>query len=246
MEPIYLATFLVALISSIFSGLAGGGGGFIMSPYWLLAGLSPAQGANVGAFTALGMGASSLVAFRKTGYLPKGVRLTVLLAVVTIAASIVGALVLPKIDVSSFKTALALLTFASLPLLFVKRSHTHRFAQHRNIGIGLMILLLIVSSVIMSSAFSLLIAIVLIGFFDLSTLQTTALRRLVTLSQSAVLFAVLTVQGFFIWQHSLAGIIGGSIGSYIGTKFAISNGETFAKWALAIGALIGAVALLLT
>ena len=35
MDIIYLATFLVAFISSILSGVAGGGGGFVMSPYWL-------------------------------------------------------------------------------------------------------------------------------------------------------------------------------------------------------------------
>ena len=33
MDILYLATFLVALISSILSGIAGGGGGFVMSPY---------------------------------------------------------------------------------------------------------------------------------------------------------------------------------------------------------------------
>lgn len=36
MEFIYIATFFVALISSILSGMAGGGGGFIMAPYWLI------------------------------------------------------------------------------------------------------------------------------------------------------------------------------------------------------------------
>lgn len=245
MEPIYLATFLVALVSSIFSGLAGGGGGFIMSPYWLIAGLSPAQGANVGSFTAIGMGVSSLVAFRKSKHLPKDTKLVVFLSIVTVLASFIGALVLPKIDVSLFTNTLAWVTIAALPLLFIKRSNSHRFIKHRNAGIILLALLLFVSSIIMSSAFSILIALVMMSFLDLSVLQMTALRRLVTLSQSIVLFIFLTSQGFFMWQHALAGLIGGSIGSYFGTKFAISKGEKFAKWALAVGAFLGAVALLL-
>jgi uncharacterized membrane protein YfcA len=215
-----------------------------MPPYWLLAGLSPAQGANVGAFTALGMGISSVAAFRKTGHLPKDVRLTALLSVATIIASIIGALVLPKVDMSAFKTSLAILTIVSLPLLFIKPPKIHRFAKMRTIGIALMIPLLIISSVLMSSAFSVLIAIVLISFLGLSTMQTTALRRLVTLSQSTVLFIVLTAQGFFVWQHAVAGVIGGSIGSYAGTKFAIAKGESFARYALAVGGLVGAILLL--
>lgn len=39
-------------------------------------------------------------------------------------------------------------------------------------------------------------------------------------------------------------LLGGTLGSYIGTKFAIKKGEKFAKYALAIGALIGAITLL--
>ncbi len=245
MEPIYLATLLVALISSIFSGIAGGGGGFIMSPYWLLAGLSPAQGANVGSFTAIGMGVSSLAAFRKSEHLPKDTKLIVFLSIVAILASLIGAIVLPKIDVSLFTNTLAWITIAALPLLFIRRGNSHRFMKHRNIGIILLALLLVVGSIVMSSAFSILIALVMMSFLDLSVLKMTALRRLVTLSQSITLFIFLTLQGFFIWQHALAGLIGGSIGSYIGTKFAISRGEEFAKWTLAVGALLGAVALLL-
>ena len=244
MELLHLATFLVALISSIFSGMAGGGGGFIMSPYWLLIGLTPAQGASIGAFTAVGMGVSSLAAFRKTDHLPHDKRLVIILSVVTVLASILGALILPKIDVSAFKYLLAFITIAALPLLFMKRPATHRFAKHRNIGLALIIALLIVSSIITSSAFSVLMVIVFVLFFDLSILQMTALRRFVVLSQSIVLFIVLSAQGHLVWQHALVGIIGGGLGSYFGTRFAISKGESFAKWALAVGALIGALALL--
>lgn len=47
MELLFIATFLVAFISSILSGLAGGGGGFMMAPYWLIAGMTPAQGTSL-------------------------------------------------------------------------------------------------------------------------------------------------------------------------------------------------------
>lgn len=245
MESIYIATFFVALISSIFSGLAGGGGGFIMAPYWLISGMTPAQGAATGSFMAIGMGASSLTALRKTGNYPREKNLTILLSLVTVLASVLGAIILPQIDITAFANILALTTIASLPLLFVKRTTSHRFSKHRSLGIELMIVLLIFSSIITTSAFSILIALTLISFFDLTVLQMTALRRLVMLNQSVVLFIVLAAQGYFIWQHALAGIIGGSIGSYAGTKFAISKGETFARWSLAISASVSSIVLLM-
>lgn len=215
-----------------------------MAPYWLILGMTPAQGAATGSFMAIGMGASSLSVLRTTDNYPKSKSLTIVLSITAVAASIFGAFILPKIDVALFASMLALITIAASPLLFVKRPPTRRFARHRNIGIGLLIALLIVSSIIMSSAFSILFALVLINFFGLSTLQTTALRRLVMLNQSVVLFIILATQGFFVWQHALTAIIGGSVGSYLGTKFAVSKGETFAKWALAVSGAVSAFILL--
>ncbi len=244
MDILYLATFLVTLIASLLSGMAGGGGGFVLSPYWLIAGMTPAQGAATGAFMATGMSISSVAAFRKTDHFPKNRKLLYILSATTLVGSILGAIIVPKIDIQAFKYMLAIITIAALPLLFVKPNLKHRLSKHGNIGLLLAIFLLIVGSIITSSAFSILFALTLMAFFNMSVLQMTALRRLVGAVQSVVLFVAFTVQGFLIWQHALAGFIGGSIGSYIGTKYAIKKGETFAKYALAIMSLVGAVALL--
>jgi uncharacterized membrane protein YfcA len=244
MDILYLATFLVALISSILSGIAGGGGGFVMSPYWLVSGMTPAQGAATGAFMATGMSVSSVAAFRKTDHFPKNRKLLYILSATTLIGSILGAIIVPKIDIQAFKYMLAIITIAALPLLFIKPNLKHRLSKHGNIGLLLATALLIIGSIVTSSAFSILFALTLMTFFNMSVLQMTALRRLVGVVQSVVLFVAFTVQGYLIWQHALAGFIGGSIGSYIGTKYAIKKGETFAKYALAIMSLVGAVALL--
>lgn len=215
-----------------------------MAPYWLISGMTPAQGAATGSFMAIGMGASSLGVLRTTGNYPRDKSLTIWLSITAVAASIFGAFILPKVDVTPFASILALITIAAIPLLFIRLPPVCRFTHHRNIGLGLLTALLIVSSIIMSSAFSILLALVLINFFNLPTLQTTALRRLVTLNQAVVLFVILAAQGFFVWQHALAGIIGGSVGSYLGTKFAVSKGETFAKWALAVSGFVSAFILI--
>jgi len=244
MDILYLATFLVALISSILSGIAGGGGGFVMSPYWLISGMTPAQGAATGAFMATGVSISSVAAFRKSDHFPKNRKLLYILSVTTLIGSILGAIIVPKIDIQAFKYMLAIITIAALPLLPIKPNIKHRLSKHGNTGLLFAIALLIVGSIITSSAFSILFALTLMAFFSMSVLQMTALRRLVGVVQSVVLFVAFAVQGYLVWQHALAGFIGGSIGSYIGTKYAIKKGETFAKYALAIMSLIGAVALL--
>lgn len=244
MDFLPFVTFFVALISSILSGLAGGGGGYIVAPYWLIIGMTPAQGATTGAFMALGMSGSSLAAFKGTEHFPRNRKMIIALSILTLLSSAVGPFFLQHVDADVFKPILAILTLVSLPMLFLKRKAIKLGRKSKVVGIMALGLLLLVSSFITSSFFSLLIAIVLTQALGLTILQGTAMRRLIGIIQSAVIFIVLVIFGNFLWQHALAGITGGVIGSYIGTKFAIRKGDVFAKYALAIGALIGAIALL--
>ena len=245
MELIYLATFLVAFISSILSGMAGGGGGFIMAPYWLIAGLTPTQGATTGAFMALGMGGGSMAAFRGTSHMPKSKKLVTGLVVLTLLTSAIGPFFLPHISIDVFKPILAILTVGSLPFLFINRKDIEISSRNKRLGYVLLAILLILSSFITSSAFSILMAVVLNKVLNMSILQTTVIRRIIGFAQSAVIFVILVVLGGFFWQHAVAGILGGTIGTYIGTKFAINRGEKFAKYALATGAVISSIAILL-
>ena len=64
METTYITTFIVAFVASILSGIAGGGVGFITTPFWLVIGMSPATGGATSAFMATGMSISSLALYR--------------------------------------------------------------------------------------------------------------------------------------------------------------------------------------
>ncbi len=245
MDITLIATFFVVLVSSVLSGIAGGGGGFVVGPYWLLIGMSPAQSGTIGVFIAIGIAIGSVLAFRKsqTVDLPADKALLSILLITTCIASVIGGLVVPKIDIEAFKIVLSVVTLLALPLLFIKPKTRHQMARYRKTGIVLAVLLLLAGSIIFSSAFSVLFTLVLMSFFNLPVLQTIFVRRLVGAINSVVLFAVLASQGYFIWQHAVVGLLGGIIGSHLGTAFAIKKGENFAKWALATMSLIG-VALL--
>lgn len=243
MELLYLATFVVALFSGGLSGLAHGGGGFVMGPYWLLSGMTPAQGATTGAFMSIGMATSSVTALRKGGHYPHSRRLMYALSTVAVCTATIGALILPHTDVSAFKTILAIVTIASIPLLFIKPSYTQQMANKPTVGFLLASALLLIGSVINGSAISILFTLTVMSFFNMPIMQTTALRRYVGIWQSIALFVVLAAQGFFVWQHAVMALTGSSIGSYIGTKYAVKKGEIFAKYALALVGVISGIAL---
>ncbi|CAN5372054.1 TSUP family transporter [soil metagenome] len=245
MDVLIPLTFVVALLSSILSGMAGVGGGLIMQPFWLLIGLSPAQAAANASFLAFGIGGGSLTAFQKTKYLPGHKKLIIVLAVITVIASIIGALLLPYFEASSFKPALAILTILALPLLFINKKKLSSFKHSKRIGVILFSILVVAGSVTFSSTFWILIAIMLPTLFNLTILQSTVIRRIMGLVQAIIIFALLTISGNFAWTYAIAGIIGAFIGSYIGTRVAIAKGDVFARYALALMALVSAIALLI-
>jgi uncharacterized membrane protein YfcA len=239
-----LLAFIVSFIASILSGIAGGGVSFVTTPFWLVIGMTPAQGGATGAFMATGMSLGSLVTFRKSGHIPKDKKLFYILAVVTLIASILGVFVVPKIDISVFRTALAIITLAALPLLFVKPSTKYDLKKYKKLGLALAAGLMAIGSIIISGAFSILFTLVLVLFFGMSVLQTTAMKRLLFFIQSVVLLIGFAVQGYLLLRYAAAAFLGGTLGAHIGTKYTVKRGENFAKCALAVMALVGAVALL--
>lgn len=244
MEFTYTLTFLITFVASALSGMAGGGVSFITTPFWLIVGMTPAQGGATGAFMATGMSLSSVAVFRKSDHITKDKRLLAALSVVTLCASIIGSLVVPKIDIGIFKTILAIITIISIPLLFVKPA-PDRAKKNQNIGLLIAMLLMGVGSIIISGAFSILFTLTLISYYGMSVIQTTAIKRILFFIQSVVLLVGFALQGFLIWQFAVAGFLGGVAGAYLGTKFAVKKGDVFAKYALAAMALVGALALLL-
>src|SRR3954466_15376504 len=62
----YLPLFVFAVVfgTSILSGMAGGGGGFIITPFLIAIGLTPQQSIATGKLGALGLDAGAIAAFR--------------------------------------------------------------------------------------------------------------------------------------------------------------------------------------
>ena len=241
-----VATFFVALLSSILSGIASGGGGFIMGPWELMIGFSPAQMIATGSVGGSSIGLGSLMAMRRN-QVRVNHKLVYILGVSAAITSFIASYIVPHISPDLFKGLTALLTICSLPLFFSR--HHRLMAGERNrasrvMGYCIVSLLLFGCAVVFSSLFGLLLAIALPFFFGTSTMESTAIRRVLLLTQSVILVTMMF--GHILWPFTIATTLGGYIGSYIGTHIAIRQGEVFARRALAIGAILSTVSLLFT
>jgi len=232
MNTLTLVTFVVALLSSVVSGMSGGGGGFIMTPYFLLIGLTPQQIVGGASIASLGLGGSSLIAMRGRQLINK--RFLWPLILLTIIATILAMLVLPKVKSGLFEIVIGVLLIVLAPTLFIKKQSFQpgeRSSKSITFGYVSYAVLLFASS--LGSGLATLLFLPLMFLMGLSALQANALRRVLMLVQAAVAFCIILPQGYIVWSYAVASLLGCYIGGSIGTKIALKKGEVFVKYGLA-------------
>ena len=234
----------MALLSSIVSGMSGGGGGFIMTPYFVLLGFTPQQIVANASIASLGLGGSSLLAMRGKGLLRS--RFLWPLIGITLVATTLAMFVLPKIKGESFEVAIALLLILLAPTLFIKKQSLRPGDRTRkSVMLGYISYAALLFASSLGSGLATLLFLPLIFLLGMSTLQANALRRVLMVVQAAIAFCIVLPQGYIVWSYALATLAGCWIGGFIGTKIALKKGEAFVKYALAIVMVLSGIALLI-
>jgi len=244
MDILIPVTFIVAFLSSIISGMSGGGGGFIMTPYYLLIGLTPQQIVASASVASLGLGSSSLIAMRGKQLINK--KFLPLLVILTIAFTLLAMLVLPKIQSSTFETVIGILLIVLSPTLFIKKASLQPGERSRkSILLGYVVYAIILFASSLGGGLATLLFLPLMFLMGLSVMQSNALRRVLMLIQAVIAFLVLLPKGYIIWSYALAALIGCYIGGHIGTKIALKRGDNFIKYSLATIMVISGALLLM-
>lgn len=239
--------FLVSLLASTFSGMAGGGGGFIMLPILVALGLSPQQAVATNKLSAFGIGLGSIAAFRKKSF--ANPRLLLFLVAIAAVISLFVPHIFRSLSGKSFQVIMALIILALIPAVLSEKSgmkQQKKSLMTKTIGTLLIIGILFLQGVF-SGGLGSLSNVMLISFFGLSTLQANAMRRVITLALNTfIVITLIATTHFIIYKLALAGLAGSFIGGYTGSHIALEKGERFAKYALAAFMAVSGVWLLLT
>lgn len=244
MNILTFVTFIVALLSGVVSGMSGGGGGFIMAPYSLLIGLTPQQIVGNASIAGLGLGTSSLFAMR--GRLTLHKRFLWPLAVLTVFATVLAMLVLPKINNGTFTVAIGVLLVLLAPTLFIKKQNLQPGERsQKSIMIGYVTYTVVLFASSLGSGLATLLFLPLMFLMGLSALQANMLRRVLMLIQGIVAFCIVLPQGYIVWNYAIASLVGCYIGGFIGTKIALKKGDIFVKYGMAAVMVVSGLALLI-
>jgi uncharacterized membrane protein YfcA len=242
----YILTFFVVLLSSMLSGMSGSGGGFIMTPYFLLMGLSPQQNIAVGSVIGLGLSGGSLFAVRGKELVPK--RIILPLLVLAVMSTVAATLILPKLHADVSNTLIGWFVLLAIPTLFIRKNGLFAPGDRTNriLALGYILYALVwFANGLFSAGFAALLFVPMLFCMGLTAVEANVAKRFGALAQAVVLFVVLAPQGLILWNFASASLVGAWIGGHIGTHVVVKQGERFARIALAVVMAISGSLLLL-
>ena len=245
MEFLPLVTFALALGMGVLSGMSGGGGNFVMLPYLIAIGLTPAQALATSKFAGLGTAVGTLTVFKGKHLVDR--RYLFPFMTITFACAIVAGYLIPQIDSAIFQKVIAIALLLMVPTLFINKGRFQPGARSQGWIVAGFIAYTLASIVqtLIGAGLGTLVTLVLMYLFGMEPIRAMATKRVTQTVQAVVLFILLALQGLVVWVHAIAGGLGSMIGTHIGTEIAIKKGAWFVKIMLAIVMGISGVALLL-
>ncbi len=236
---------LVSLVVGVFGGIAGGGGGFVMTPLAILFGLSPAEAVASGKFSGLAMTVATLQRLRRERLHSRNM----VLAIMALAAvvGLVAPLAIVRLEGEVYRTALGALLLAMLPLVFfTKVGRERKVVSSRRKGLG-WVLLAITMFIqgIFSGGLGMLVNLVLMGVMGMTALEATVTKRFSQLLLNGFIVVGLLSSGLIVWELVAVGSAGAFIGARLGVHLAVKKGNRFINYVFAVFMLIAALELLL-
>jgi uncharacterized membrane protein YfcA len=238
--------FAVTFVASILSGMAGGGGGFIITPFYIAVGLTPQQSIATGKFGALGLDAGAIAAFR--GKIKQYKAFTTVLMIIAILVGVASSYFIRNIKNENLQLVMGIMNLAMVPFLFIKHHGLKSRRKHyilRSLAVLPIVVILLLQGTF-SSGIGSLVNVFLILFFGFSVLEANLIKRQVSIALDIVVLAGLLGSGLINYKYGLIGMAGGLTGGFIGSKFALHEGERFARYALMAFMVVSGVWLITT
>lgn len=240
-----IVTFVVSFAASVISGFGGGGGGFIMTPYYIWIGLSPQQAVATGKLGGVGVAAGAMTAFKGHGLIDR--RHIIPLMIINLVCAVVAANYLPKIDPSALQAAMGVALIILSPTLFIKKGMFSPGERSRSMVIVGYVLCVVITlaQTMMGAGVATLFLLSLMFFFGMDALRANATKRVAQSVQAILLAILLFVQGLVVVGHGIAALLGSFLGCHLGSKIAIRKGSEFVKVFLAFSMAISGISLLI-
>lgn len=242
--PIPAFIGVASFITGVMSGISGGGGGMLMVPVLIFAGLPPQQAVATGKMNGLGAAFGGLTAFVKTGHIRRDI-LKVMLPI-AVVVGVTTPLVFAAMDSQIFQVILGALLILLVPTLFIKKKPLQAPSHQRKLaGYGAYSGVLTLQALFGSGVGSLAL-FVLTLLLGTNKLEANATRRAVMAVLAPITFVALLLSGYVVLSYGLAGMVSAFAGTHLGSKIALKKGEQFMTIAMAVTVVIAGAAIIIS
>jgi hypothetical protein len=219
---------IAGVLMSVFSGIAGGGGGFIMTPLLIFLGLTPAQAVSTGKITGLTVTLGALGGMRSIhGKLSKWRIIPVMVLAFVVGLAV--PFVIKSLDSEVYRVALGIILLLMIPFLLIKKVGLKPYKPNiwqRYVGTGLLTLALFLQGVF-SGGLGTLVNIVLMGMLGMTATEANVTKRWSQLILNITIVIGVLSTGLIVWYLFLILVPATLIGGYIGGKIAVKKGNKF-------------------
>lgn len=248
MELWQLVVFGIAgFVSSIYSGIAGGGGGFIMTPLGIFLGLTPAQSVATGKLSGLSVTLGSLAGLKNARrQVTWGRILPVML--LSLGVGLVVPHIISALANQAYQVALGVMLLLMIPLLYIKKVGLRpaRPSTLKKTGGGVLLLLALLLQGAFSGGLGTLVNIVLMSMLGMTATEANITKRWSQLTLNVVIVLGLLGSGLIVWYVAAVGVASSFAGSYVGGLLAVKKGDGYIMNVTMILMAVSGIALILS
>ena len=230
---------------AIFSGIAGGGGGFVMTPLLILLGLSPAQAVSTGKLMGLTVTVGSLGGMRSAhGRVSK--RRVIPVMVLAFGVGLVVPFVIRSLESNTYRILLGIILLLMIPIVIIKKvgiEPHHPTIWQKYVGAGLLTVALFLQGAF-SGGLGTLVNVVLMGMLGMTATEANLTKRWSQLILNIVIVVGVFLSNLIVWQLLIVGVPLTLVGSYIGGNLAIKKGNQFVMNVMVVLMTLSALALI--
>lgn len=242
-----VVVFMVMFSMAIFSGIAGGGGSLVTLPMLIALGLTPQQAVATSKFTSFGMVFGATATFKKKAF--SNPRLVIFLVITAFLVSLIVPHIFNRLSSDVLQVIIGTIILLMVPVMLLRKhglEARHTSKRRRTIGALLFPIVFLLQGVF-SGGINILINVILISCFGISTLHANAIKRFAVLAlNTSIVIVLVTTTDYTIYKLAIPGLIASFLGGYIGSHIALKKGENFARYALVGIMIISGVGLLVT
>lgn len=238
---------LAGFIMAILSGIAGAGGGFVMTPLGIFLGLSPAQAISTGKVNGLSVSVGALLGMKKMhGHVSRARVMPVM--VLALVIGLLAPFAIKSFDNEAYRVALGIILIVMIPVMIFKKmgiKQEHPSLPKKVAG-GFLLSLALALQAIFSGGLGMLVNVVLMGMLGMTALEANLTKRWSQLILNTAVIVGVVGSGLVVWQAALVGVLSTFGGSYFGGRIAVDKGDEFVVRIMIVLMFVSGVALIVT